>query len=133
MQNLKLVTNSYLLRFNKYSRTVRLIVIVGLLHIRRLLMYICRKLRQESLLMNSSVRSVGKLIQKSLDIQKGQDQLRERILLLQNGLQIQLLEIMDMLIMHYSLVRSLLVLLKLRKNIQIFPRFLMGNVRLMPS
>ena len=133
MQNLKLVTNSYLLRFNKYSRTVRLIVIVGLLHIRRLLMYICRKLRQESLLMNSSVRSVGKLIQKSLGIQKGQDQLRERILLLQNGLQIQLLEIMDMLIMHYSLVRSLLVLLKLRKNIQIFPRFLMGNVRLMPS
>ena len=133
MQNLKLATNSDLLRFNKYSRTVRLIVIVGLLRIRRLLMYICRKLRQESLLMNSSVRSVGKLIQKSLDIQKGQDQLRGRILLLQNGLQIQLLEIMDMLIMHYSLVRSLLVLLKLRKNIQIFPRFLMGNVRLMPS
>ena len=52
-------------------------------------MYIYQKHRQESLLMSSYERSDGKLIQENFDIQMVQDQLRERILLLQNGLQIQ--------------------------------------------
>ena len=62
-------------------------------------MCICQKHRQENLLMSSFERSDGKLIQENFDIQKVQDQLRERILLLQNGLQIQKQVIMVMQIM----------------------------------
>ena len=59
------------------------------------------KLRQENLLMSSSERSDGKLIQRNFDILKVQDQLRERILLLQNGLPIPIQEIMAMQTMLY--------------------------------
>ena len=55
----------------------------------------------DSLLMSSYERSDGKLIQENFDIQMVQDQLRERILLLQNGLPIPIQEIMAMQTMLY--------------------------------
>ena len=64
-------------------------------------MCICQKHRQENLLMSSSERSDGKLIQRNFDILRVQDQLRERILLLQNGLPIPIQEIMAMQTMLY--------------------------------
>ena len=64
-------------------------------------MCIYQKHRQENLLMSSFERSDGKLIQEKFGIQRGQDQLKERILLLQNGLLIQKMVIMVMQIMPY--------------------------------